>query len=137
MYQTVQPELSNAPTINAGLSYFTISVSLNVILTLMIVVRLVVHRRNIRKAMGASAGASGVYEAIVTILVESCALYTVASLLYLGPWGAGSALEYTFSSMLVETQVRRTATSGCCLINMTNRSFLPSSSFYELPTRGR
>lgn len=105
MYQTLQPTVSNTPTINAGLSYFTISVSLNVILTLMIVIRLVRHRRNIKKAMGASAGVSGLYESIVTILVESCALYTVASLLYLGPWGAGSTLEYLFSAVLVESQV--------------------------------
>lgn len=107
-YQTLRPEYFNNPQviINLGLSFFSISVALNVILTLMIIVRLILHSRNVRDAMGAPAGAGGLYTAIVTVLIESCALYAVSFLLFIGPWGADSGVEYVFFPILIETQVR-------------------------------
>jgi hypothetical protein len=107
-YQTLRPEYFNEQqvTINLGLSFFSISVSLNVLLTLMIIVRLTLHSRNVRNATGASAGATGLYNAIVTVLIESCALYAVSFLLFIGPWGANSLVEYVFFPVLIETQVR-------------------------------
>jgi hypothetical protein len=95
-------------TINLGLSFFSISVSLNVIVTLMIVFRLVLHSRNIRSALGARAGSGGVYNAIVTVLVESCALYAVSFLLFIGPWSAAHSVQYVFFPILIEIQVRAT-----------------------------
>src|SRR5882762_2691820 len=76
IYQTVQPawvSSHNAAAINIGLSYYAISFSLNVILTLMIVIRLIMHSRNIRNAIGAPTKASGLYRVIVTMLIESSA----------------------------------------------------------------
>ena len=107
-YQTLRPQYfdSQELTINLGLSFFSISVSLNVLLTLMIIVRLVMHSRNVRKATGAPEGAGGLYKAIVTVLVESCALYAVGFLLYIGVWSVGNALVYVFFPILLETQVR-------------------------------
>lgn len=69
--------------------YFAVSLSLNVLLTSMIVIRLILHRRNIQNAMGASAGAGQLYGAVITILVESSALYAVSFLLFFVPWIAG------------------------------------------------
>jgi len=108
IYQTSQPNSSiwNNVAINFGLPYFSISISLNVLLTLMIVIRLVLHSRNIRSAMGAPVGISGLYKAIVTMLIESSALYAVNSLLFIGPWGAGSHAADIFLPILAETQVR-------------------------------
>jgi len=108
IYQTSQPNSSiwNSIAINFGLPYFSISISLNVLLTLMIVIRLALHSRNIRAAMGAPAGLSGLYKAIVTMLIESSALYAVNSLLFIGPWGAGNHAADIFLPILAETQVR-------------------------------
>lgn len=102
-FQTMRPEYFNDQqlTINLGLSFFSISVSLNVILTLMIIIRLSLHSRNVRKA----TGASGLYSALVTVLVESCALYALSFLLFIGPWGAGSLVQSVFFPTLIETQV--------------------------------
>ena len=93
-----------------GYPYFSISLALNIILTLMIVTRLVLHNRNIRNATGNPAGVSGLYSTIVTMLIESCALYTCAILLYVIPWWANSDVSTTFGSILTETQVRNVFT---------------------------
>jgi len=107
IYQTSQPNSSiwNSIAVNFGLPYFSISIALNVLLTLMIVVRLVLHSRNIRSAMGTPVGVNGLYKAIVTMLIESSALYAVNSLLFIGPWGAGSHAADIFLPILAETQV--------------------------------
>ena len=122
--------------INLGLSYFSISVSLNVILTLMIVIRLILHSRNIQNAMGAEARATRIYKTIVTMLIESSALYAASFILYIGPWGANSDISDVFFSLLVDTQVRALKfhhNLGTWLIMATSRSSLRSSSFYESP----
>jgi hypothetical protein len=109
IYETMQPAYitDQDPTgNNVTISYYSISVSLNVLLTLMIVIRLVLHSRNIRNGTGATAGASGVYKAVVTTLVESSALYTAAFLLFIGPWAANSYLALVFSPILGGIQVR-------------------------------
>ena len=90
----------------AGVTYLSISLSLNVLLTLIIVIRLIVHARNTRAALG-MAGIGGLSKAIVTMLVESCALYAVISLLFLGLCGAGESSVVGFLlQILFQTQVR-------------------------------
>ena len=44
--------------------------------------------------------------AIITILVESAALYAVSFLLFLVPWAADSWVDKTFWLILFEVQVR-------------------------------
>ena len=89
-----------------GLSYFSISLSLNILLTLMIVVRLILHGRNVRAATGSPAGISGLYKTIATMLIESSALFAVISLLYIATGGANSPINDLFSPILAEVQVR-------------------------------
>ena len=102
VYQAVIP----AGITWSGLPYYSISLSLNVLLTLMIVVRLIVHARNARTALG-TTGIGGLYKAVITMLVESCAIFTVSSLLVIGPWGAGiSPIVNLFMPILYQTQVR-------------------------------
>lgn len=107
IYQTSQPNSSiwNSVAISFGIPYFSISLSLNIALTLLIVTRLVLHNRNIRTAMGVPAGFTGLYKAIVTMLIESSALYAINSLLFVGPWGAKSHVGDIFLPILAETQV--------------------------------
>jgi len=71
-----------------GVPYLSISVSLNVLLTLMIVIRLILHGRNIRTATGSLAGITGWYKMISTMLIESCALFAGSSLLVVGALAA-------------------------------------------------
>ena len=115
--------------------YLSISVSTNILLTLMIVIRLVLYARNVRTAMGV-AGIDGSCKAIVTILVESSALFTVSSLLVVGPSGDGPA--YLFLLILAETQVRAfpilRQDAKCDDVGL-DRSSLHCSSFNESQVR--
>jgi len=71
----------------------------------MIVIRLILHSRNIRTAMGAPSGVVGLYKAVIVMLIESSAIYTASSLLFLGPWGSGNHIADMFLSILAEIQV--------------------------------
>jgi len=101
-----------------GVVYLSISVSLNVLLTLMIVIRLILHARKIRTATGSLAGISRLYKTISTMFIESCALFTVSSTLVIGALAAylynwtpniyiiGSIIFEIFFPILAEIQVR-------------------------------
>ena len=86
--------------------YFSITLSLNVLLTLMIVVRLVLCSRNIRTAMGHPAGIGGLYKTTTTMLIESSALFAVCSLLVVIPAGVYHPIASVFTRILAEIQVR-------------------------------
>ena len=81
-----------------GIPYLSISVSLNVLLTLLIVIRLVLHIRNIRVAMG-TAGIGGLCKSIVTMLM---------SLVPLTQWARCCLLDRG----LAETQLRVSSAVG-------------------------
>jgi hypothetical protein len=106
--QTLRPGTFSYSSVglSLGLSFYAISVSLNVLLTLMIVIRLVLHNRNIRSAMGTSHKPGGLYNAVVTMLIESCAIYAVTYLLYIGPWSTKNSAQLIFSPILTVAQVR-------------------------------
>jgi len=105
IYQTSQPSsILNSLGSRTGIPYFSISISLNILLTLLIVIQLITHSRNIRKALGAQGG-GGVYNAVVTMLIESSALYAVSSVLFIGPWGANSWVADIFLPILAQNQV--------------------------------
>ena len=89
-----------------SIPYFSISVSLNVLLTLMIVTRLILHGRNVRAATGSPGGISGLYKAVATMLIESSALYSMNSLLLVVLWAVQSPAAGAFLPIIAEVQVR-------------------------------
>ena len=90
----------------------------------MIVIRLVLHGRNLRAATGSPVGISRLYKTISTMLIESCALFTVSSLVvvvalvratyYDNPdiYYPGIYTGEIFFPILAETQVRVFPISG-------------------------
>jgi hypothetical protein len=86
--------------------YYLISLSLNVLLTLMIITRLVVLGGRVRKVMNAPVGVGGLYKAIIASLVESCGLYTFTYILFLVPWYIDSPVSEVFTFVLTQIQVR-------------------------------
>lgn len=84
----------------------SISVSLNILLTLMIVTRLLLHGRTIRSATGSPAGTSRLYNTMATMFIKSSALFSVTSLLLIGLWAAGSSAAGVFPAIVAVTQVR-------------------------------
>ena len=94
-------------------SYLSISLSLNVILTLVIVTRLVRNVRNVRKATGTSGGSSGLHTAAATVatrLIESYALYAATLLLYIVPWAVDHTVAFIFAKSVGPVQVRAVST---------------------------
>lgn len=106
VYQESEPSTSGINGTAVGTSYFSIALSLNIILTFMIVTRLVLHSRNVRKALGAWESAPGLYTAVITTLIESYALYAAAFLLYIVPWALDSPVVGITSRILGPVQVR-------------------------------
>ena len=121
--------------------YISLSLSLNVLLTFMIVVRLVLRGRRIRAAMGSPAGISRLYKSIATMLVESSALFAVNSLLVIGTWAAKHPVANVFTRTLAETQVRAFHNSDLGQVvsygDGMGRSSLRCSSSNESQTRAR
>ena len=93
-------------SVNLANSYPRIWLSPKVLLTLMIVTRLILHRRKFRKAIGASDRSDGLYKAAVVMLIESCALCAIAYILYIVPWGGESSIGNLFTGALDSIQVR-------------------------------
>jgi len=88
------------------LAYHSVTLSLNILLTLMIVVRLIMRSKNVRAATKSPTGFNGLYRTVATMLIESSALFAVSSLLVIGPLIARSALMDLFFPILAESQVR-------------------------------
>ena len=101
-----QPIYPNNLAFSFNFPYFAISLSLNVLLTLMIVIRLVLRGRRIRNSTGALAATTGLCKAVITMLIESFALYAVNFLLFIVPWAASSTVSGIFFPILADVQVR-------------------------------
>ena len=95
---------TSAVMIKLGFSYFTVSLSLNVLIVLMIVIRLILHLRRLREALGTSSGGQH-FRDVVRMLVESCTLYAVSFMLTFALWTAKSLVQNAFWPILFETQV--------------------------------
>ena len=113
------------PELYWGDAYYSIALSLNALLTLMLITRLVLHRKNILSAVGAQNGAGGLYKAIITMLVESGALYAAGFALFVGPWVSKSAVGFITFQIVPEIQVRNgfplrqpTSILGCSDLTM-------------------
>jgi hypothetical protein len=63
----------------------------------MIVIRLVLHDRNIRAATGSRSGIGGLSKTVVTMLIESSALYAVNALAMIVLWVANTGSSHPSS----------------------------------------
>ena len=117
IYERLGTRANSNTLIGFTTSYLSICLSLNVLLTLMIVIRLMIHVRSLRKATGASSGSSGLHTAtatVITMLIESYALYAVALLAYLIPWAIESWVTLIFTGTVGTIQVCPVSTSPRC-----------------------
>lgn len=95
------------------------SLGLNILTTVAIVLRLMVYRYRIRKALGSSYASH--YTTVVAMLVESSALYSSFSLLFLVSFAIDHPLAPVFLQTLSQVQV-----SPFMLSNFTWRSAIIS-----------
>ena len=108
IYQNSGAKLYTTTTTNITTSYLSICLPLNVLLTLLIVTRLIMHIKIARRVTGASGGSSGLHTvatAVVTMLIESYALYAITLLLFIAPWAVDSSVLLLFSEVIASMQV--------------------------------
>ena len=89
-----------------AIPYYTIVLSLNVLLTLMIVIRLALHSKNIRDAMGPLSRPDKLYKTIIAILIESSALYAINFIAFFGQWWGKESVGAAIFPLLSQAQVR-------------------------------
>jgi len=104
LFKSSQPgsNLWSGITVNFGLPYFTTSVALNVLLTFLISFKLIQHNQMLVEATSTT---TNLYKNVVTMLVESCALYALFSILFIGTYAAGNYASDLFLPILSQVQI--------------------------------
>ncbi|KAL1748534.1 hypothetical protein HDZ31DRAFT_6941, partial [Schizophyllum fasciatum] len=88
LYQTSQPTQSLWLNINIGLVYFSLSLAVNLLLTLLIVGRLLAMRKRVQKMPGAQNAHT--YTSVAALIIESAAPYALTNLVFTVAYGLGS-----------------------------------------------
>ncbi|KAG2052037.1 hypothetical protein BDR06DRAFT_915872 [Suillus hirtellus] len=89
--------------INYTVPYLSLSLALNIIITIAIVLRLLTYRHQISKALGPRFGAQ--YTSIAAMIVESAALYSTFSLALLILFLLNNPISAAFIELLPQIQV--------------------------------
>jgi hypothetical protein len=100
-----------------GTSYYAASLGLNVILTILIVIRLLLFRRQLRSAIPQESAWH--YVSASSIFVESAALYSILALIFLVTYAYGNPINQIFLVAASAGQVNTTLSlSGFSLKRM-------------------
>ncbi|KAF8905669.1 hypothetical protein CPB85DRAFT_1376752 [Mucidula mucida] len=89
--------------VNYTIPYYSTSLALNILVTLLIAVRLAYYRNRISRIMGGAQGRQ--YTSLAAIVIESAAIYSTFSLLFLVPFAFGHPLAQLFLQALSPIQV--------------------------------
>ena len=102
--QSIQPGLSlyNALPMAYGSSYYVISLSVNIILTILITTRLLVYRRHTSRSLIDNGQC---YVSLATIVIESAALYSVFALPFIITYAVENPINQIFLVMASASQV--------------------------------
>ena len=104
--QSSQPGLSlySALPMAYGTSYYVISLSVNILLTILITARLVVYRHRISKILPSTHGNH--YLSLAAIFVESAALYSIIALGFIISYAVNNPINQIFLTMASSMVVR-------------------------------
>ncbi|KAG2076399.1 hypothetical protein BDR04DRAFT_1068642 [Suillus decipiens] len=83
--------------------YLCFSLAINIFFSLLTVIRLLYHRHRVSRVLGSGHGAF--YASFAAIIIESAAIYSICSLLYLIPFILNISISYAFMQLLGEVQV--------------------------------
>ncbi|KAJ2929654.1 hypothetical protein H1R20_g7447, partial [Candolleomyces eurysporus] len=90
-------------TIDIGTAYWSLSIGMNVIVTVAIAGRLLKMRANIRKILGPKH--SSPYTSVLAMIIESAALYTSWALVFMVAYAKGDTFQNIVLSSLGQVQV--------------------------------
>ncbi|KAH8109257.1 hypothetical protein DFH11DRAFT_1628312, partial [Phellopilus nigrolimitatus] len=107
LFQSSRPgaNLWSKVSVNFGVPYFSLSMALNILVTLLIATRLLLYRRKLHRTLGPEQVAAVPYVTIAAMIVESSMLYAVFSLFFIGPYGANSQISHIFLPVLSQVQI--------------------------------
>lgn len=89
--------------INWTIPYLCVSLGINIVVTSLIVVRLLLYRRTMVQLLG--PGHAAECTTVVAMLIESAAVYTTFTLLFLVPYLMQNPVSFTFVQVMGEAQV--------------------------------
>lgn len=87
------------------------SIALNVIATILIVLRLLVYRWRVARVMGPDHTSE--FADMTALLIESAVMYSSFAILFIVPFGIGNSLGNVFLQTVSQVQVRLPVTSSC------------------------
>ena len=83
-------------TVNLGLIYWSLSIAVNVLVTILIVARIYVVQRALSRALDEhSKHSDKFYSNVSAMLIESAALYTIPGIIFLVGYSLHSTLQFT------------------------------------------
>jgi len=110
------------------------SLTLNILITVLIVLRLLVYRHRIVQALGKGQGSQ--YTSLAAMIIESAAIYSTFALLFIVPFALSSQLAQLFLQGLSLVQVCYSLLLSLGSVFLTSASlsrvYPPSSSFSVL-----
>jgi hypothetical protein len=89
--------------INWTIPYLCVSLGINIVVTSLIVVRLLLYRRTMVQLLG--PGHAAECTTVVAMLIESAAVYTTFTLLFLVPYLMQNPVSFTFVQVMGEAQL--------------------------------
>ncbi|KLO16594.1 hypothetical protein SCHPADRAFT_847980 [Schizopora paradoxa] len=97
---------ATSPFVSSGINwtipYFSISLAINIFVTIAIVARLLLFRRRIASVLGPNHGSQ--YTSVAAMIIESAALFSVFSILFLVPFGLNSSVSQIFLQSMGQVQ---------------------------------
>lgn len=103
--QGTLPLLSVFNLIKLTLANFSITASLNMLITALIAIRLVLHSISMRRTMGTDEASVRLYTSVWTILVESSSLFALFSLMFIVTYAIDHPASKMFLPILGQVQV--------------------------------
>lgn len=103
LIQVSRPTLSIWSSLNFSLPFFTLSLSHNIIITLLIALRLLIQRKHIADVLGYKHAQQ--YISIVAIVVESAAIFSITSITFLGLYLSNNSVQNVYFQILPQVEV--------------------------------
>ncbi|KAG9218943.1 hypothetical protein CCMSSC00406_0000943 [Pleurotus cornucopiae] len=134
--QSSQPGLSlySKLPLAYGTSYYAISLSVNIILTILITFRLLLYRHRIKESLPEEHAKH--YVSLLTIIIESAALYSLFSILFLITYAVNNPTNQIFLGMASSAQqiagyliIYRVAEGRAWKKDTLTQSILPTMNF--------
>ncbi|KAH9841029.1 uncharacterized protein C8Q71DRAFT_742789 [Rhodofomes roseus] len=88
--------------VNISIAYYVMSISLNILVTILIASRLLVWRYRMKRHMGSHHTA--MYTNVIAIVIESAALYSIFAILFIISFGVGSPVGDLFLQVVNQIQ---------------------------------